>query len=118
MTEHNIERLLVWRVLSELFLDTEITDEVHQSIARALNKSALSTEMIGQILWYEMFPVLSKNLDAVAGVWDGWSDEWLLSHLSVQPHTGLIKGKRSHIKAIEAEWAAVCIYLNNLRKVS
>ncbi len=74
-------RLKIWQALSCLFLDTEIDDLTIRYIARTLLEEQVSLIEAEDILWREVYPVLSANLRSVAGVWDGWSDDWLLEHL-------------------------------------
>lgn len=76
-------RLKVWQALSELFLDTELDDRTFAYIAQAVVDSGFSPEEIHTILWGEVFPVLEANLRSVAGEWAGWTDDWLVDHLSL-----------------------------------
>ncbi len=76
-------RLKVWQALSELFLDTEIDHRTFALVADAIMESEYSPEDIQTILWGEVFPALESNLRSVAGEWAGWTDEWLLKHLSL-----------------------------------
>ena len=101
------ERIEIWRALSDLFLDTEINEVNYQYIARIVSESSLSLTEIENILWHEVYPVLESNLRSVAGVWDGWSDEWLLLHLNVCSEPGAIHGRSSIIKEIQRCWAHV-----------
>lgn len=105
------ERLIIWRALSELFLDNELDALAYQSLANTVQASGLATNLVEQILWQEVFPVLEKNLSSVAGVWDGWSDDWLLANLTVSKTARLPSGSRINMKVIEKEWAQVCAYL-------
>jgi len=101
------ERLQMWRALSTLFLDTEIDDETYKYIARTIKESNYSIQDAENILWYEVYPVLEKNLKSVAGVWDGWSDTWLLQNLNISNKQGPIHGDRSIIKEIKRCWSHV-----------
>jgi len=104
---NNEDRIEIWRALSDLFLDTEITDTTYEYIARTIDESGLSLTEAENILWYEVYPVLEKNLRSMTGVWDGWSDAWLLEHLSKRSFTGAIGGKSSIKKEITASWLRV-----------
>ncbi len=100
-------RLKIWRALSDLFLDTEIDDLTYKYIARAVNESGLTVNEVESILWHEVYPVLEGNLRSVAGVWEGWSDEWLLQHLNVCDEPGAIHGKPSIINEVRRCWSHV-----------
>lgn len=76
-------RLKVWQALSELFLDTEIDNATFAYVAKAIIESEYSPGDIQTILWGEVFPALESNLRSVAGEWVGWTDDWLLKHLTV-----------------------------------
>lgn len=105
------ERLVVWRALSELFLDTELNNRAYQSIALTIQRSKLSINDTEHILWKEVFPALEKNLNNVAGVWDGWSDDWLLENLQIKEASGKTSGSRANIKMIQGDWSKVLKYL-------
>ena len=107
------DRLDIWRALSNLFLDTEVTDFTYQYIARAIRNSELDILEVENILWHEVYPVLSSNLSSVAGVWDGWTDEWLLQHLTISSKTGAKHGSPSTIREIKNCWAKVLTTLDN-----
>lgn len=106
------ERLVIWRAFSELFLDVELNDAAYQWIAKSVQESQLPISEAERILWYEVFPVLEKNLNSVAGVWDGWSDSWLLANLQTNAASGKILGSRANIKMIQDSWSKVLFFLN------
>ena len=101
------ERLKIWRALSDLFLDTEIDELTFNYIARSISESDLSLFEAEEILWYEVYPVLESNLRSVAGVWDGWPDEWLLQNLPASIRPSAIHGESSIIKEIKHCWQQV-----------
>lgn len=101
------ERLKIWRALSDLFLDTEIEDSTFKYIARAVSESGFSLSEVEDILWYEVYPVLESNLRSVAGVWEGWSDTWLLQNLPAAVRPAAIHGEPSIIKEIKRCWLLV-----------
>jgi hypothetical protein len=78
-------RLTVWRALSAIFLDTEITEAMFDDIAAAVVESGYSADEVRSILLHELYPALKANLRSVAGEWAGWSDGWLLAHIRVRP---------------------------------
>ncbi|MGB4882737.1 MAG: hypothetical protein WBO82_06865 [Neisseria sp.] len=44
---------------------------------------------------------------SVAGVWDGWSDSWLLHHLPAPVRPNTIRGNAFIIKEIKRCWLKV-----------
>lgn len=68
------ERLPVWTVLSDLFLDTELLDADIQRIAAALAKSPYGVAEIADILRDEVLPAFGPKLLSVAGEWVPWSE--------------------------------------------
>jgi hypothetical protein len=70
-------RKLVWVALSEFYLDTELSNDDYQRIARKLMESKYTFHEIKKIDTYEVFPVLHKNLLDTAGEWQGFDEEWL-----------------------------------------
>lgn len=75
------DRLPVWNVLSELFLDTELQEDDHQRIARVLAASPYSEKKLDEILRFEVTPVLKCNLLSMAGEWAGFDEAWLREKL-------------------------------------
>ena len=102
-------RLPVWSALSELFLDSEPTDVTHTYIVRTIRESGYGLDEVERILWLEVFPVLESNLRSLLGVWDGWSDDWLLEHLAIAPADAPLnkKGSKATIREIESCWQCV-----------
>lgn len=104
-------RLKTWQALSSLFLDTEMDDMTYDYIARVVLESGYSPREIHNILWNEVFPVLEANLRSVAGEWAGWTDEWLLEHLTVREGLEGKKGRGSIAKEIDRCWSQVATRL-------
>ncbi|MBK1884526.1 hypothetical protein JIN85_19070 [Luteolibacter pohnpeiensis] len=75
------ERLPVWNALSELFLDTELQEDDHQSIARVLAASPYTEKKLDEILRFEVTPVLKWNLLSIADEWAGFDEAWLREKL-------------------------------------
>lgn len=103
----NEDRLKIFLSLSDLFLDTEIEDYVFKNIARTVSECGLSLSEAEEILWYEVYPVLEGNLRSVAGVWEGWSDSWLVQNLPAPVRLIAIDGDTSIIKEIKRCWRQV-----------
>lgn len=121
LSESDIKkRLPVWEALSGLFLDTEVDEITHKSIARIIMKSGFKQDEVHNILWKEVFPAVGDNLRCVAGEWGGFNSEWLkeriLSITSVtreQPTLssyGIIS-VATVIDITKEEWSKVCSFL-------
>ncbi|SMB82843.1 DUF7079 family protein [Deinococcus hopiensis] len=67
----------VWTALSELFLDTELTEADLRRIARVLDASGYPDTTLRKILHRELAPFLLGNLFTVAGVWNGFDEAWV-----------------------------------------
>jgi len=74
----------VWCALSDLFLDTEPDDNTYNFIARECANSPFSCSEIKEILVDEVSPVCRINLLSVAGVWDGFDQQWLIEKVEQQ----------------------------------
>ena len=74
--EHEIERRApVWHLLSELFLDNELTDDRARQIAAEIAINGFSSAQTEAILRDEVAPVFWGNLLATAGEWQPWSQQ-------------------------------------------
>src|SRR5262249_26873070 len=69
----------VWAALSELWLDTELTEDDLQRIAGVLRASGHPIGVLWEIYLYEVAPVVFLNLLTVAGEWAGFDREWLFA---------------------------------------
>ena len=107
LESHDARRLKIWHALSEFFLDTEIDDETFDYIARVVVETGYSPGEMHEILWGEVFPVLEGNLRSIAGVWAGWSDEWLLDNIKVSIGSPTIQGNKSIVREIRRCWEEV-----------
>nr|WP_086938524.1 hypothetical protein [Thaumasiovibrio occultus] len=112
------QRLPIWRALSALFLDTEIDEATLSHIADTLYRCDVSPDDAEHILWHEVYPVLAPNLRAVAGVWDGWSDEWLLENLTVSSASAGLLAKLTRSKAIAQHWQHIVAVMDALENPS
>ena len=66
----------VWEALSELFLDTDVSDG-RAWRAQVLAESPYTLDELQAILQDEVGPVCQSNLLGVAGVWTGFDPQWL-----------------------------------------
>ncbi len=72
----------VWTALSELWLDTELTDDDLQRIAEVMKRSGYGIPQLRDIHLFEVAPVVFPNLLTVAGEWAGFDEEWLFDMAS------------------------------------
>jgi hypothetical protein len=71
----------IWTALSELWLDTELSAQDLERIARVLAASGFSIEELRHIYLAEVAPVVSPNLLGVAGQWASFDVDWLCSQI-------------------------------------
>ena len=75
LTPRQIERRApLWSALTELFLDTELTDDDIDRIATTIAQSGWSARDAEAILASEIAPAFFWNLLSATGEWAGWSD--------------------------------------------
>jgi hypothetical protein len=70
--------------LSELFLDTAITSTDLDYIARCLRPLNIPTDIVIDLLRYDVFPILYPTLLDIAGVWTGFDREWLVGRIQTR----------------------------------
>jgi hypothetical protein len=75
------ERKQIWIALSQFYLDTELQDYDFKYIAKIILESPYSLDEVKEINKYEVFPVLHRNLQSVAGEWAGFDEEWLVKEI-------------------------------------
>ena len=71
----------VWLALADFYLDTELDFADFAHIRTVLNQSGYTISEIKQINYNEVAPVLMVNLTSVAGVWDGFDEQWLVQSI-------------------------------------
>lgn len=86
------DRLPVWNVLSEFFIDTELDSDDYKRIAFVLAASKYSLEEMEDILSYEVYPECKGNLLCIAGEWAGFHPDWISKRI------GLRKDKRPRLR--------------------
>jgi hypothetical protein len=91
-------RRRVWGVLSELYLDTELTARDHERIAAELADCGYRAGQLEEILYRELHPVLLGNLLSVAGEWAGFDPEWLEAQILGRAP------RRSSLAVIPGKW--------------
>ncbi|WP_456459630.1 DUF7079 family protein [Reichenbachiella sp.] len=76
MIDHTLEnRRKLWLALSELYLDTELTDEDYFRIANEIKDLGFVFGEAKRIDYYEVAPALGANLLSTAGIWSGFCPE-------------------------------------------
>jgi hypothetical protein len=104
-------RLPVWEALSDLFLDTELTEVFYRSIARHIMESGYRPEELLEILWDEVFPVVEWNLRHPAGVWSGFRADWLQDAILNPAGRQTPDQQPATARIVREAWAEVCRYL-------
>ena len=85
LTPEEIERRKpVWFALSELWLDTELSDSDLHHIATQMVDSGYSLNELRVICDSEIAPVVYKNLLTPVGVWSGFDESWLAQQIITQ----------------------------------
>jgi hypothetical protein len=74
----------VWIALSDLWLDTELTEDDLRRIAEVMRRSGYKVEELREIYLFEVAPVVFPNLLSVAGEWAGFDEEWLVQEVTKQ----------------------------------
>ena len=82
--EEIARRRPVWLALSELWLDTELTEVDINHIATKMVESGYSLSELRVICDSEIAPVVYSNLRSPAGVWDGFDEHWLIEQILAQ----------------------------------
>jgi DNA-binding transcriptional MerR regulator len=112
-------KLQLWRLLSELFLDTALDREDYRRIARGLRETGLPIEHIRGVLEEQVAPELMPNLWSIAGEWSGWSDN-ALRRFMVEAEDRAARGgwrwrlsRRLARKHARREWAKIASWLDH-----
>ena len=72
----------IWLALSQLWLDTELTEKDLDQIAGVMAQSKYNLGELRAIYLYEVAPVVYRNLLNVAGEWACFNEEWLYSKIN------------------------------------
>jgi hypothetical protein len=70
-------RVPVWQVMSEFYLDTELDEHDIVRIAQRCAASPYSVAELDRIMFCEVGPAFAANLASMAGEWVGWSQEFV-----------------------------------------
>jgi hypothetical protein len=68
----------LWIALSDLWLDTELSDQQLRDIAEVVRKSECSEAEFRDIFRFELAPFLGPNQRAPAGEWGGFDPKWVI----------------------------------------
>jgi len=83
MTDASNPQEQVWLLLSELFLDTDITPNPDY-LARELAASPYDPGALERMLRDDVYPVCVRNLYATAGNWTGFDPKDLIQRIKAQ----------------------------------
>jgi hypothetical protein len=110
----------VWIALSDLWLDTELSDSDLTHIASVMDESGYSIEELRSIYMDEVVPVVYRNLLSFAGVWDGFDEKWLVEKITelLRKQNIFIRLKHKIMRKImlyatEDSWKKLVIKINN-----
>jgi hypothetical protein len=95
------DRMPVWEVLAEFFLDTELDDGDYRRISNVLASSPYSIRDIEDILKWEVYPGLIGNLRSITGERVGFNRDWLKRQI------GPRLDKRPKIRLPIMDWGLV-----------
>jgi hypothetical protein len=79
--QHIQARLPLWEALSDLWLDTQLSDAYMEGIARVMDESGLTIDELWRVYSYEVAPVVYMNVYSFAGQWLGFSSDWLRTEI-------------------------------------
>ncbi|WP_298358712.1 hypothetical protein [uncultured Litoreibacter sp.] len=112
MNDTQSARERVWINMSELFLDTDISDELDY-IASALAASPFDEAELDRILLEEVYPVCIPNLHSIAGIWSGFDEAELVAAITRRnarkfPLLWLwMPFRRRHMRRMLPEWEEI-----------
>ena len=79
-------------MLSDIFLDTELTDRDLDGMARYLRDLNVPMTTLNYLLRYDLFPLLYGNLLCIpGGEWAGFDRTWLLTSIEERRGSGMIR---------------------------
>ena len=118
----------VWIALSDLWLDTEFTPADEKRVAAVLIASHYPVPELEEIYLYEVAPVVSGNLLAVAGVWQGFDEAWLCAAARRRAEQRALSvgigmrlwvryglGRRMMTYATAQHWRAIMAHVHNAK---
>jgi hypothetical protein len=106
-------RLPIWTAMSEVFLDTETTDDTYRYIAAEIRRSVLTASEAHAIMRDDVAPAFIFNLFGIAGEWTGWQEDFVRERVLVKRDA---IGSRLLVRLffngyVRDEWARINAYL-------
>ncbi|KAK6843961.1 hypothetical protein PG987_004821 [Apiospora arundinis] len=80
--QHKRDRLCV--VLSQLFLDTDLSEDDFTSMASSIQGLDAPRYLIDDVLYHDLFPILATNLVSISGAWTDIDEVWLSREVQYQ----------------------------------
>ena len=112
----------VWWALSELFLDTEHSQEWLRKLAETIQNAAFSLNETHDIFLTEVAPAFYLNHLSVAGEWKGWSEtyveERVTQYLRSSAASRFLNLRMSKLVRPETSWKAFSPVLEEVLKSS
>ena len=82
LTDHEIaKRQPIWKALSDLWLDNELTDVDLDWIVKECLASGYTVDALTHIYRHEVAPAVYLNLYQVAGEWGMFDEAWLYEEI-------------------------------------
>ena len=99
----------IWIALSDLFLDTELTEQDLDHIAKVIKDTGIPLESVEGILIDEVLPVCIPNMKIVTGNWTGFDEEWLIESILNLKKPGIVKRAiyKNDFKLIKDDWLRI-----------
>lgn len=115
----DFNRLVAWRIFSNLYGYSGTTPDSLESMAQALAKLPFSISELAHIAYYEVDPACSNSfLRRLAGHWKSFTDEWLIPKCKLQmQQTPFIPVGNINSMPYFPGQSAAKTYMNNSRKV-
>ena len=112
------ERAAVWHAFANCFLDTQLSKADYAAIGAQAAASRFGIKDVERIFRAEVAPAFAFNLRDIAGEWQGWSPEFVVSRVrkvlgSRLPAHWRLLGLRAHV---DAEWAQLAEMIVSLRR--
>ncbi len=99
----DVRREDLWCALSDLWLDTELSDERLRELAEIVRQSGLRGRALEDVFELELAPILGGNHHSPAGEWEGFDPEWLCTRARA------LEGKR-RVRHRVAAWLGLTTY--------
>lgn len=114
MKPHSLEiKKPLWIALSDLFLDTELSENDLICLAKKIKESLLPIEDVKEILMEEVLPVCIPNMKIVAGEWEAFNEDWLVDSIQnlTRPNALQRMMHKKDFRFIKDDWNKIIIKL-------